>query len=155
MLASMSTPPTAARVHSYGGIVIGEGGAIAMVKRRNSNGAWLFPKGHAEGDETAEEAARREIAEETGLTNLELLDDLGQYERHAISRIETDLPQELKCIHMFLFAAPHGAELAPSMEMDEARWVPLTHVGSVSGSDKDRAWFASVFERVRQAIQRD
>lgn len=31
-------------------------------------GHWAFPKGHAEGDESAEDAARRELEEETGLT---------------------------------------------------------------------------------------
>ena len=31
-------------------------------------GHWDFPKGHVEGEETAEEAAIREIEEETGLT---------------------------------------------------------------------------------------
>ncbi|MDX1683052.1 MAG: NUDIX domain-containing protein [Phycisphaeraceae bacterium] len=31
-------------------------------------GHWAFPKGHAEKSETAEETARREFTEETGLT---------------------------------------------------------------------------------------
>lgn len=33
---------------------------------------WIFPKGHAEGDETPAEAALRELAEETGLTEVQL-----------------------------------------------------------------------------------
>lgn len=126
-----------------------------MVRNHNGNGAWLFPKGKAEPGETPEEAARREVSEETGLTDLELLDDLGTYERHSISRNGADNDQELKTIHMFLFAAHPGAELSPSMEIAEARWVPLAQVGSVNGSDKDRIWFASVLRRVREAVQRD
>lgn len=150
-----SSTQAAIRTHSYGGIVIGDGGRIAMVRNRNGNGAWLFPKGKAEPGETPEETARREVSEETGLTDLELLDDLGSYERYSISRVEEEDPKECKIIHMFLFSAPPGATLAPSMEIEEARWVPYAQVGSVSGSDKDRIWFASVFNRVREAIQRD
>lgn len=33
---------------------------------------WVFPKGHAEGDETAPETANRELEEETGITNITL-----------------------------------------------------------------------------------
>lgn len=150
-----SSPQPAIRTHSYGGIVIGDGGRIAMIRNRNSNGAWLFPKGKAEPGESPEEAARREVCEETGLSELELLDDLGSYERYSISRVDGENPKECKTIHMFLFAAPPGAVLAPSMEIEEARWVPYAQVGAVNGSDKDRIWFASVFNRVREAIQRD
>lgn len=142
------------RTRCYGGIVLGDGGTIAMVRNRNGNGAWLFPKGHAEESEMPEEAARREIREETGLTDLELLDGLGSYQRYSISWRGEDT-NELKTIYMFLFAAPPGASLMPSMEIESAKWVSLAHVAAVSGSDADRAWFAGVFERVRQAIQRD
>lgn len=143
------------RTKTAGGIVIGDNGTIAMVRHRNGNGAWLFPKGHPEPNESDEEAARREIAEEAGLTELELLDDLGTYERCHITPDGTDDCSELKEIHMFLFAASVGAAASPSHEMDGAKWVPLSRVAEECGSVADRAWFAHVFDRVRQAIQRD
>src|SRR5690606_5068663 len=42
----------------------------AVIARRNRGGRleWCLPKGHLEGEETPEEAAVREIAEETGIT---------------------------------------------------------------------------------------
>src|SRR4051794_2772195 len=42
----------------------------AVIARRNRAGRleWCLPKGHLEGDETPEQAAVREIAEETGIT---------------------------------------------------------------------------------------
>lgn len=143
------------RTKTAGGIVIGESGTILMVRHRVSNGAWLFPKGHIEDDETDEEAARREVAEEGGITDLELLDDLSTYERCHITPDGTDDCSELKEIHMFLFAAPPGAIPSPANEMDGARWVPLSRVIDECGSAADRAWFAQVFDRVRQAVQRD
>lgn len=132
-----------------GGIVIGDGGTIALVKSENSQ-SWLFPKGRIEPGEDLETAARREIAEETGLTDLEYIDDLGEFVRNE------------KLIHMYLFAALKGAELKPTLEILEAKWVPYREVADILGTPehtewfvKDRAWFASVFTRVREAIQRD
>lgn len=146
---------TMLRTRSVGGIVLGDNGTIAMVKHSNGNGAWLFPKGHGEPGETDEETARREIAEEAGLPDLELIDDLGSYERHPILPNGTEDRTEMKEIKMFLFAAPVGATLAPTLEIDEARWVPLSRVVAENGNIVDSAWFTTVFERVRLAIQRD
>ena len=140
---------------AMGGIVLGDRGTVAMVRRSNSDGAWLFPKGHPEDGEDDEATARREVAEETGLSDLELLGDLGTYERPHILPDGTPDRSEMKRIHMFLFAAPHGAALAPSMEMEEARWVPYQQVAQVCGNDRDRAWYATIYDRVREAIQRD
>ena len=144
-----------ARTRSAGGIVLGDGGAVALVRARGGNGAFLFPKGHIENGETDEQAARREILEETGLENLEILGELGAFERYAIKPNGSYHTNELKEICMFLFAAPKDAKFAPNMEMEEARWVPFREVAAVIGNEKERVWFASVFERVREAIQRD
>ena len=72
------------RTRSAGGVVLGEGGTIVLVRAKGGDGAFLFPKGHVENGETDEEAARREIAEEAGLARLESIDDLGESERYAI-----------------------------------------------------------------------
>ena len=144
--------------NTAGGIVIGDGGAIAMVLSKNSS-AWLFPKGHIEDGETDEEAAIREIQEETGLTGLEYIDDLGFFMRPAVHGASSSFSE--KSIHMFLFLAPPHSKLVPSMEITDARWVPFREVADVLGTPhtdwfiRDRAWFANVFDRVRQAIQRD
>lgn len=143
------------RVRCAGGIVLGDHGTIAMVRNRGGNGAWLFPKGHIEPGEVDEAAARREIEEETGLTNLELIDDLGTYERYGMGIDGTDTLDTLKEIHMFLFATEPHTELAPTHEIEEARWVSLSHIITEIGNVKDKAWFTTVFERVRHAIQRD
>lgn len=138
---------------SAGGIVLGDGGTIALVRNQAST-LWFFPKGGVEDGETDEIAARREIEEEAGLTNLEHIADLGMYERPPIHKDGT-YKDEIMSIHMFLFAAPQGAIVTPSMEIVEARWVPYRDVADNLQDLKDRAWYISVFERVREAIQRD
>lgn len=145
-------------VRSAGGIVLGDAGTVAMVFSKNSQ-SWLLPKGRVEDGETDEEAARREIAEETGLTDLELLDDLGEFTRPRASFEEA--PAEVKVIRMFLFNAGPHAELSPTREIEDAAWVPYRELPVRLGSphtewfSADRAWLSTVFERVRQAVQRD
>jgi 8-oxo-dGTP pyrophosphatase MutT (NUDIX family) len=139
-----------------GGIVIGDGGTIALVRNMKET-KWFFPKGHLEDGEEDETASRREIYEETGLSNLELLDDLGEYERYRILIDGSNDLSELKEIKMYLFAAEPHATLSPTVEneIEECRWMPYAQVGESLQNDKDRIWFASVFDRVREAIQRD
>jgi 8-oxo-dGTP pyrophosphatase MutT (NUDIX family) len=146
------------RTRSAGGIVLGDNGTIALVKSESSD-SWLFPKGHLEAGETDEQAARREILEETGIDSLEFIDDLGEFTRPPIQNEKGNF--EAKTIKMFLFAAPSGAALKPTMEITNARWVPYREVPGMLGTPhidwfvRDRAWFATVFDRVREAIQRD
>ena len=146
------------RTRSAGGIVLGDHGTIALVMSTNSK-SWLFPKGHIDPGETDEEAARREIREEAGLDDLEFLDDLGEFTRPRFA-LDGGAPEE-KTIKMFLFAAHPHATLTPSMEIEKAEWVPLVRIPHTLGTPHedwfaaDRAWFASVFPRVREAVQRD
>ena len=63
--------PTVEEV-SAGGIVVDletPGHPVAIIARINRGGRleWCLPKGHPEGEETNEEAACREIEEETGI----------------------------------------------------------------------------------------
>lgn len=52
--------------------------AIVLIQRRNPPLGWALPGGFVDYGETVEQAARREMAEETGLT-VELLGVLGVY----------------------------------------------------------------------------
>ena len=53
--------------HSAGGVIL-EDGRVLLILMRNLSGSevWTFPKGHLEPGETAEQAALREVSEETG-----------------------------------------------------------------------------------------
>lgn len=142
------------RIPCAGGIVLGDGGTVALV-RNSTETLWFFPKGHIEEGESAEDAARREIKEEAGLQDLEHIADLGTYERPRIHKDQSYIQNEVKDIHMYLFAAPMHAEVSPSMEIAEAKWVPYREVVDHLADNKDRVWYVSIFERVREAVQRD
>lgn len=49
-------------------------------------GHWGFPKGHPEGDETPQETAARELAEETGLEVVRFLSDKPYSEEYTLER---------------------------------------------------------------------
>lgn len=113
---------------SAGGIVVTRDGGdyhAAVIARRNRAGRleWCLPKGHLEGDETPEEAAVREIAEETGIVGVV---------RRRLGVIDYWFTGEdrrvHKVVHHFLLEAV-GGELSvegdPDGEAEDAAWVAL------------------------------
>jgi 8-oxo-dGTP pyrophosphatase MutT (NUDIX family) len=87
---------------SSGGIVLRKTGDIFEMLLVFSTyfNSWLIPKGHVKDGETIEEAAVREVLEETGLTDVKMVSKVG-----IISRKSTELSKEVvdKDIHIFLF----------------------------------------------------
>ena len=77
-------------VLAAGCIVENEYGELLWMKR---NGRWDLPKGKVEVGERIEDAALREVTEETGISDLVLLESLGQtyhtYEMHGNVELKT------------------------------------------------------------------
>ena len=76
-------------------------------------GDWGLPKGHAEGDESHEDTARREIHEETGVTDLTFVD--GFYETTYREKEKQDNYSK-KTIHVLL-AETKDLHLCPDEDM--------------------------------------
>ena len=99
----------------------GEVVVIVPVKRAADGRRVLgLPKGHLDGDETPEQAARREVAEETGV-QAELVSELGdvryRYERRG--------RRVAKVVRFYLFRYLSGDVADHDHEIEEARWIPL------------------------------
>lgn len=68
------------REMTSGGIVFrhGKKGQVEILLVQDPKDRWTIPKGHIEKGETARETAEREITEETGLQEMDILDWLGK-----------------------------------------------------------------------------
>ena len=118
---------------SAGGLVInGSGTKGLLIGRRDLKDAsrekllWSLPKGHIEAGETPEQAAIREVAEETGIQS-EISRELGVIDFWFMAggkRIH-------KTVHHYLFREIGGV-LAPQVsEVDDVGWFPLDEIISL------------------------
>jgi 8-oxo-dGTP diphosphatase len=89
---------------------------------------WTFPKGKVEQGETDEQAAIREVEEETGLRC-----DLGP---ELPSTRYTDLKLRPKTVRYWAMEATGDGR--PGHEVDEVRWVPLAQAPERLSHARDR-----------------
>jgi 8-oxo-dGTP pyrophosphatase MutT (NUDIX family) len=97
----------------------------ALIGRLDRRGRllWSLPKGHVETGESVEQAAIREVAEETGITGA-VLAPLGTIDFWFVaegSRIH-------KTVHHFLLLANSGELSDADVEVHEVAWVPLSEI---------------------------
>ena len=115
-------PPAVPEEISAGGVVArteNEQIYIALV-RENKGVEYVLPKGHVEGSESLEQAAHREIKEEAGLADLQMLASLGVKERLDFYK------RRWKKTYYFLFVTNQveGTPTDPDKEY-ELGWFPL------------------------------
>jgi ADP-ribose pyrophosphatase YjhB (NUDIX family) len=102
-------------------------GTAAVIGRLDRRGRllWSLPKGHIEAGETAEEAAVREVEEETGIIG-RVVAPLGTIDFWFVAEDR----RVHKTVHHFLLRAL-GGELSDSdVEVSEVAWVPLHELES-------------------------
>ncbi|HCM51560.1 TPA: hypothetical protein DIS56_00250 [Candidatus Saccharibacteria bacterium] len=96
---------------------------IEILLIADSKGRWTIPKGHIEEGETARAAAEREIAEETGLKDMRVLDWLGKIN----FRYRRDNSLVLMTTEIFLVEATSGgSEVQPEKWMTSLAWLSAT-----------------------------
>ncbi len=124
-------------VRAGGGVVLRSGadGREVLLVHRPRYDDWSFPKGKCDAGESFEEAARREVEEETGL-RCRLGRPLGDT-RYVDGRGRS------KLVRYWLMDAPADASTAtafvPNREVDELRWLPLPRAAKLLSYDHDRA----------------
>lgn len=111
---------------SAGGLVVDTAtGLAALIGRLDRRGRllWSLPKGHIEAGETAEQAAVREVTEETGIVG-EVIAQLGVIDYWFVAedrRIH-------KTVHHFLLRRLGGELSDADVEVTEVGWVPLSEL---------------------------
>jgi len=127
--------------HSAGGVVFrrSEGGSdrfeIALASRRTRRGelVWGLPKGAVEEGERPEDAALREVREETGL-EAEVRQSIGDISYWFVwegARVK-------KKVSFFLMEAVGGDIARHDHEMEEVRWFPMAEAPQAAGYDSEQ-----------------
>jgi ADP-ribose pyrophosphatase YjhB (NUDIX family) len=145
---SNQVPPERRTAYSAGGVIYRQAADSLQIALIATNGGdrWGLPKGHVRRGETAEAAAAREIAEETGLH--------GQVERH-LATIEYWFragPTRIhKYVDFFLLRYTDGEMVPQQAEVDDARWFTLHDALRLASFARER----DVLELVRQIVENE
>lgn len=135
---------------SGGGVVLNKSGQVLVVSQHGNS--WSLPKGHIDPGEDARAAAERETKEESGITNLLYIKDLGSYQRYRIGIDGGEEKSELKTIIMFLYKTSQ-MELKPEdPDNPEARWVDVDRAEALLTHPKDKAFFRSVKKELSTSL---
>jgi 8-oxo-dGTP diphosphatase len=102
-------------VEAAGGVVLDPEGRVALVHRPRYDD-WTLPKGKLDPGESFEEAALREVEEETGL-RCRLVRELPSVEY-------SDNKGRSKVVRYWLMEVEHDPGFVLNDEVDELRWVP-------------------------------
>jgi 8-oxo-dGTP pyrophosphatase MutT (NUDIX family) len=129
---------------SAGGLVVDRAGPKpqgALIGRLDRRGRllWSLPKGHLEAGETPEEAAVREVQEETGIRG-RVLAKLGVIDFWFVA----DSHRVHKTVHHYLLEAESGELSDADVEVDEVAWVPLDDLTRRLAYDTERKLLASL-----------
>jgi 8-oxo-dGTP diphosphatase len=102
---------------------------VLLIKRGHEpfKGMWAIPGGFIEMDETCEEAASRELEEETGLKNIKL------EQFHVFSAIHRDPRERIITIaHYALIGNLKGASIKGGDDAEEAAWFSISDLPTLA-----------------------
>jgi len=133
-----------------GGVVLSSDDKVLVVSQHGTS--WSLPKGHIDPGEDAQQAATREIEEESGITKLNFIKELGTYQRHRIGLNGGEDTSELKTITFFLYTTTEYTLKPIDPENPEARWVDVDSVIELLTHPKDKEFFRSVSDQVKEFI---
>jgi 8-oxo-dGTP diphosphatase len=125
-----------AEVHAAGGLVVRADGRLAVIHRPRYDD-WSLPKGKLDPGESFEDAARREVEEETGV-RARIVGEL-RPARYVDNKGRDKL---VRWYRMELDGEP--AAFVPNDEVDELRWVTPDEALALLRYDHDRALLETI-----------
>jgi 8-oxo-dGTP pyrophosphatase MutT (NUDIX family) len=122
---------------------------IALAQHKNKRKPWVMPKGHIEAGESIEQAALREIYEETGLQRVQLIKYLGVVLRES-GKSNGNIVN--KTIHYYLaYALKSDQEKKPSdSSFTEPGWFSPTEAIQLIQHEEERLFFIKHLEALLQ-----
>jgi len=137
---------------SAGGIVFRKntGKIEVLISQHSSHHGWVFPKGHigdTKKDETKEEAALREVKEETGIT-AKILQALSPIEYWYFFEGE----KRHKTVYYFLMEYVSGNINDHDFEMENVEWLPISNIKERLTYQGDRKAFLEARELIMKRL---
>lgn len=126
------------RVFSAGGIVMRyiDGEVKILVSQHSKHHGWDFPKGHIEAGETSEDAALREVMEETGVKG-EIIEKTGQTQYFYFE----DGERVFKTVTFFLMKYIGEGEATTAFEVSDKVWLAVDEVEArLTFKDTKKLW---------------
>jgi bis(5'-nucleosidyl)-tetraphosphatase len=123
-----------------------EGFEVLILKHRDG-GHWGFPKGHAEGQETPEQSAIRELKEETGLEISNLVEGCCFQDQYFFKREGVSYDKRV----VYFLARAHGQIVIQEKEVIEAKWVVLPKLSDYASFDNTKKLFQAVKDYLKKA----
>ena len=132
-----------------GGLVYNANGEVLFIFR---NGKWDLPKGGIEKDETMENAAMREVEEETGVSGLKITDKL-QKTYHIFKRNGSF---KLKITYWFKMETNFTGETYPQEKegITKAVWLKPSEIETVLGNSYENIKLLFESEKVNVSIEK-
>jgi len=115
-------------VQAAGGVVLADDGRVVLVHRPRYDD-WTLPKGKLDGGESFEDAALREVEEETGL-RCRLVRELPSVEYQ-------DAQGRPKIVRYWLMEVEADLGFVPGDEVDEVRSLPVDEALQLLTYDRD------------------
>jgi len=137
-------------VRSAGGVVLRRRqGGLEAALMLSHHGAWVLPKGRIEPGEEPEQAARREVAEEVGLTGLALRGALGETEHEFAG----EGVRYHKRVAWFLYEAGAEDEVRPAPEHGslDCGWLPVARALELLSHEQHRRVLRQAASRLAQS----
>ena len=107
---------------------------FVLLINHKKGGYWAFPKGHSEPGETPEQAAKRELFEETGLTIVRKVSDKILRETYQFYRGS----QRIEKVVTYILAEVEGTLVLQPGEVNEGSWVNLSEAEKWITFDESR-----------------
>ncbi len=126
------------RVFSAGGIVIKIEDSVikVLVTQHSGHHGWDFPKGHLEAGESSEQAALREVEEETGVRG-KILEKVGQTQYFYFEESQ----KVFKTVTFFLMEYISEGKASTAFEVSDKVWLPVGEVEKkLTFKDTKRLW---------------
>ena len=115
------------RIDAAGGLVVHDGRVLLVHRPRYDD--WTFPKGKLDAGESFEDAAVREVEEETGVRC-----SLGR----ELPSTRYDVGERPKLVRYWLMTPESETPFEPNDETDELRWVALVDAAELLTYTRDR-----------------